>query len=76
MKQYKKLPDPVKEILGLLPSHTSSSDSSPATREPSPFPSSTMTNSSASVKVVSSPDDGSIEILSDAADSAVNNYYH
>ncbi|KAK7107602.1 TBC1 domain family member 15-like isoform X2 [Littorina saxatilis] len=84
MKNYKKLPLAVKEILGILPNSPASSGSSvagtPATREPSPFPAPAVTNGTTSVVSngtgPNSPDDSSIEILSDAADSAASNFYH
>lgn len=87
MKQYKKLPDSVKEILGMMAPSLSSSDSSASTlapREPSPFPgpnANTNVNGTSAVSSrngtgPNSPDDSSIEILQDAADSAVSNFYH
>ncbi|KAL8575545.1 hypothetical protein ACOMHN_059609 [Nucella lapillus] len=82
MKQYKKLPPAVKEILGLQPpsppeSSGSSAAGTPATREPSPFPGPPSSNGVSAVSNgtnPSSPDDSSIEILTDiasGADSAV-----
>lgn len=82
MKQYKKLPMSVKEILGFLPhspaSSSSSSAGTPAHPEPSPFPAPTVngTNATSNGTSPNSPDDSSIEILTDAADSAISNYYH
>lgn len=80
MKQYKKLPPAVKEILGLQPPSPESSGSSaagtPATREPSPFPgpASNGVGTVSNGTNPSSPDDSSIEILTDTADSAVASY--
>ena len=78
MLQYKKLPPAVKEILGLVPPSPSSSNSSsagtPAPREPSPFPAPPANGAYASSNGAS-PDDSSIEILNDAAETAISNFY-
>ncbi|XP_076467375.1 TBC1 domain family member 15-like [Babylonia areolata] len=83
MKQYKKLPPAVKEILGLQPPSPESSGSSaagtPATREPSPFPGPGPAPNGVSAisngTNPSSPDDSSIEILTDTTDSAATANY-
>ncbi|PVD28662.1 hypothetical protein C0Q70_11256 [Pomacea canaliculata] len=81
LKQYKKLPNTIKEIFGLIPG---------------PSPSTSQTSSSAIISAVNetssafakdptagtncttptTPDDSSIEILTDASDSALLNFYH
>ena len=86
MKLYKKLPASVKEILGFLPPSPSSSSSSAGTPapppEPAPFPAPTTNGvgvgatSNGATTSTNSPDDSSIEILNDAADSAISNHYH
>ncbi|KAK7494859.1 hypothetical protein BaRGS_00013986 [Batillaria attramentaria] len=87
MKQYKKLPLSVKEILGLVPPSPSSSCppsqgstpvGTPAPREPSPLSVSSVTTAAVTSSTTSptTPDDSSIEILADSADVGVTNFYH
>ncbi|KAK6171577.1 hypothetical protein SNE40_019734 [Patella caerulea] len=89
LKKYKKLPNDIKEILGLDVSPNNSSSSSahptptgtPVNRENSPrlelpLHISNGMNNSGSGTAATTPDDSSIEILTDTVDSAINNYYH
>ncbi|ESO85851.1 hypothetical protein LOTGIDRAFT_221303 [Lottia gigantea] len=84
LKNYKKLPKPVKEILGLEVSPDSSNHTTPSTtpvnRENSPRLELPLTRNggtnSGSGTAATTPDDSSIEILSDTVDSMINHNYH
>lgn len=76
MKLYKKLPQCVKKILGLVSiSPLSSQGSTPASRDPSPQPLGTTTTLTINTSPTT-PDDSSIEILADGADLGVTSFYH
>lgn len=80
MKLYKKLPQCVKEILGLvstspLSSRGSTPAGTPASRDPSPQPLGTTTTLTINTSPTT-PDDSSIEILADGADLGVTSFYH
>lgn len=80
MKLYKKLPQCVKEILGLVSTSPLSSQGStpagtPASRDPSPQPLGTTTTLTINTSPTT-PDDSSIEILADGADLGVTSFYH
>ncbi|KAJ8315023.1 hypothetical protein KUTeg_007173 [Tegillarca granosa] len=92
LKQCKKLPDPIKEILGFEISPCSSSSSSskttpsstPINRETTPkleLPVHVKENgfsapSSGTGTAVTTPDDSSIEILPENAENGMNNFYN
>lgn len=92
LKQCKKLPDPIKEILGFEISPCSSSSSSnkttpsstPINRETTPkleLPVHVRENgfsapSSGTGTAVTTPDDSSIEILPENAENGMNNFYN
>ncbi|XP_046581364.1 TBC1 domain family member 15-like isoform X1 [Haliotis rubra] len=88
LKAYKKLPQTVKEILGLAtsPGHSTSSSSrstpasTPINYESSPrleLRGLNVTNGTSNCSSsVTTPDDSSIEILAETADAGVTNYYH
>lgn len=79
MKLYKKLPVAVKEILGLVPSSSPIQSYSSSSQLVMDIPlvqdATHLTSVSTSTKPTT-PDDSSIEILADTADTAIDNFYH